>query len=299
MKKEKDNEDEEIMRAYMNYLANEEMVNLFSKPEFKDEAEQKRAISALIEVLHNDPECLPILGFFLREGYKETPPIWTAEVIYKTAEAIEVNIKIAMGSLRPKKLEMLKVQLDTIRLTLGIRSDKPVIKNAVERVKEKLLWYEEHINSLLEEEKSAAKESGYFKNPNILEESKIVFKPEAIPQIFDILKDHFPKTQQGELKRIIETGDNSKEALFFMGSGNRLADAFKQLYVGDFITGCEKKELEGWIAKNFQFRWRQEVKNFSARYLNDIISTPKDKCENPLLNLRRSKENGSYIIEKA
>lgn len=130
-------------------------------------------------------------------------------------------------------------------------------------------------------------------------EIKPVLKPEAVQTVFDILKDFFKEEQKKELKQLLKTGNNTGEHLIFLDNGNRLADAFKQLKNADIITGCEKKELEYWIGKNFKFRHRQEIKEYKPRYLNDIISTNKDKCQNPLLNVTTERATGVIKITKA
>lgn len=127
-------------------------------------------------------------------------------------------------------------------------------------------------------------------------DTKPVFNTEKVAEIFDILKVFFNPEHQKKLESILSTGDNLSEPLLFLENGNRLADAFKQLYNADFITGCQKKELEKWIAQNFNYRYRNEVKAFKIRYLNDIISTNNDNCKKPILNVVKS--NGVYIISK-
>jgi hypothetical protein len=130
-------------------------------------------------------------------------------------------------------------------------------------------------------------------------ERKPVLKPEAVKSVFDILKDFFSTVQQNELKQLLETGSNNSQHLIFLDNGNRLADAFKQLIKADVITQCEQKELESWIAINFKYTYRKAVKEYSTRYLNDIISTNKDKCQNPLLNVKTDKTTGEIKITKA
>ena len=130
-------------------------------------------------------------------------------------------------------------------------------------------------------------------------EIKPVLKPEAVQTVFDILKDFFSTEQQSELKQLLETGNNTGKHLIFLDNGNRLADAFKQLKNKDIITGCDKKELEIWIGKNFKFRYRKEIREYKPHYLNDIISTNKDKCQNPLLNVTTERATGVIKITKA
>lgn len=130
--------------------------------------------------------------------------------------------------------------------------------------------------------------------PNIVP----IFTPEYIPQIFDLLKGFFSLPNQNELLKILQTGGNASKCLLFSDSGSRLADAFKQLYDCDIIKGCQKKELENWISQNFQYRYRDKVTKFTPRYLNDIISSNKDKCQKPILNIKLEKATGNFIISK-
>jgi hypothetical protein len=130
-------------------------------------------------------------------------------------------------------------------------------------------------------------------------ERKPVLKPESVNAVFDILKDFFSPIQQNELKLLLETGINNSQHLIFLDNGNRLADAFKQLKKADLITQCEQKELESWIEINFKYTYRKAVKEYSPRYLNDIISTNKDKCQKPLLNVLKDKTTGEIKIIKA
>lgn len=128
---------------------------------------------------------------------------------------------------------------------------------------------------------------------------KPIFKPEALRQIFDLLKDFFSFEHQKELLHILETGDNAREQLIFKDTGNRLADAFKQLHSADFITSCPKNVLENWVRLNFAYSPKGKVNKFKTRYLNDIISTNKDKCKKPILNVKLDKSKGVYVIGKA
>jgi hypothetical protein len=100
------------------------------------------------------------------------------------------------------------------------------------------------------------------------EKNKPIFKPEAIPDIFNLIKGFFDEKEHVELKRILKTGDDVKGPLLFKDNGNRLADAFKQLINGDIITACEKKELEFWIRKNFVYRSDGKIKKAMCCSLN-------------------------------
>jgi hypothetical protein len=127
---------------------------------------------------------------------------------------------------------------------------------------------------------------------------KPVFKSEYAPQIFEILKDFFGKEQQAELDLLLKTGNGNSEHLIFRDSGNRLADAFKQLIEADLITQCNKKGLENWISHNFKYTQNDRIKEYKPRYLNDIISSKCDKCKKPLLNVKPNRSTGEIIITK-
>lgn len=123
-------------------------------------------------------------------------------------------------------------------------------------------------------------------------------KVEVQSIVFDILKDFFDEEQQGELKQLLETGKNTSKHLIFFDNGNRLADVFKQLKKADLITKCTQSELESWIKTNFMYLNRKQVKEYTARYLNDIISSNKDKCQRPILNVILDKTTGKMRITK-
>ena len=138
-----------------------------------------------------------------------------------------------------------------------------------------------------------------LKTETSVTEIKPIFNPEAILRIFDLLKPFFIRDHQIQLKQILEIGNDATEPLIFLDNGNRLADAFKQLIKVDIITGCKQKDLENWIGRNFRYIHRKQIKSFTTRYLSDIISTNNDKCQNPILNVKRDKETGMYLINKA
>jgi hypothetical protein len=133
---------------------------------------------------------------------------------------------------------------------------------------------------------------------NALPVIRPIFSSEYIPLIYVILKDFFPKAQQPALLRIFETGGNANKSLSFMDKGARLADMFKKLIEADIIKGCGKKELEIWIGQNFQYRHQTEMKKFTQRYLSDIISSKKIKCQKPILIVKDNKETGGLLITK-
>jgi hypothetical protein len=127
---------------------------------------------------------------------------------------------------------------------------------------------------------------------------KPIFNPESVPTIFDSLKCFFTAEHQKILLHILNTGGDSNEPLIFLDNGNRLADSFKQLYNCGMITCCEKKELENWICRNFRYRYRQNIVAFTIHYLNLIISTNKDLCQNPIIDVKKDRITGHIVISK-
>jgi len=138
------------------------------------------------------------------------------------------------------------------------------------------------------------KEKHEFKLPGI----RPVFASESRSEIFEILRDFFSLEDQIELLALLEGGENAPKPLLFLDSSNRLADAFKQLFDCDIIKGCQKKELEAWICKNFLYRYRDKINVFKPRSVSDIISTTKDKCQRPILNVKQDKSTGNFLISK-
>ena len=129
-------------------------------------------------------------------------------------------------------------------------------------------------------------------------EVKPIFKPEMIDTIFDLLKDFFSIEQQKDFKTFIETGNNVNEKLLFLDNGNRLADAFKQLKNADFITGCNQTDLINCIEKNFNYRYRNEVKSYRTKYLESIISTNKELCQKPIFLVKANSITKNIITRK-
>lgn len=129
-------------------------------------------------------------------------------------------------------------------------------------------------------------------------ESKPKFKQELQEDIYSILKDFFDINERNQLWQLIETGNDLDKPILFLGNGNRLADTFKQFIKADVITGCQQNQLEGWIVKNFQYIRQGKTHSFTPRYLNDIISTKKDLCRKPLLNVTVAKVTGQIQIRR-
>jgi len=111
-------------------------------------------------------------------------------------------------------------------------------------------------------------------------------KTEAIPIIFEILKDFFDARSQNEFKTILETFGNTNEKLNFKSNGNQLADTFKKLFDNHFITGLQKNDLINWIALNFNFLYRSKVTDFKTKTLELIISGNQNPCKNPIIEIK-------------
>ena len=107
-------------------------------------------------------------------------------------------------------------------------------------------------------------------------ESKIMFKD--YEKIYNVLQNYFDEGDRAALKSILQSGKDTETPLVFLSSGNRLADAFKNLFESQYITGCKKQDLEKWILLNFRYKQGNTAKGYTAKYLNDIISTNKDSC---------------------
>jgi hypothetical protein len=137
------------------------------------------------------------------------------------------------------------------------------------------------------------------KTGSLKTEMKPIFKPDDVQTVFELLKNFFVAEHQSQLYHMLTTGNDANGSLIFLDNGNRLADSFKQLIDADIITGCQKKELENWIFRNFKYRNNQRIKEFTPRYLNDIISTTNDLCRNPILNVTRDRTTGNVLIKRA
>lgn len=87
-----------------------------------------------------------------------------------------------------------------------------------------------HIDELLnfiEEKVLLSSQQADTRTEDEIIELKPVLKPEAVPIVFEIIKDYFKPEQQTALKQVIETGNKANEKLLFKDNGNRLTDTFK------------------------------------------------------------------------
>jgi hypothetical protein len=127
-------------------------------------------------------------------------------------------------------------------------------------------------------------------------EFKPIFKPDAIPQIFAILKDFFVLDEQPELKTLLESGGNVEKVLLFNGAGKTLLDTFKQLLSGQFLMVSSQKDLQKWLSKNFMYLDnKSNSKQLTAKYASTIISeTNRAAKGNRLIDV--TEKNGKFEI---
>ena len=125
-----------------------------------------------------------------------------------------------------------------------------------------------------------------------------VFAQDYLHEVYEIIRNFFSPEDQASLLFMLENSSDVEKPLVFLDTGNRLADAFKQLYDANIILGCQKKELESWICRNFAYVYQNNVKPFIPKYLNEIISTTKDKCKRPFLDARFDKTLNKNILIK-
>ena len=144
-------------------------------------------------------------------------------------------------------------------------------------------------------EKLSADQQPDMPSPEI---GRPVFAQDYLHEVYEIIRDFFSAEDQIDLLYLLENSSNVQKPLVFLDAGNRLADAFKQLYGADIIRGCQKKELESWICLNFAYVYRDKVRPFIPKYLNEIISTTKDKCKRPFLDVKFDKAQNKYILIK-
>jgi hypothetical protein len=154
-------------------------------------------------------------------------------------------------------------------------------------------------NILDEFEKAVSKiiepKQNTFEEPEKEEtKSKPVFKEGVAEQFFDLMKDYFSEEHQPALQNLLTTGAERTQPLLFNGPGNRLADAFKQLYLSNLIISCNKAELENWIQTNFKYRDKGAAKSYTEKYLQDIISSNTKVCQSPLLDVK--KRDGQFFL---
>lgn len=100
--------------------------------------------------------------------------------------------------------------------------------------------------------------------------------PHLNPEAFNALKSYFKEGSHQALMTLLKTGNTSDKPLLFIGCGNQLAYALKQLFESAFITQCNKKQFKEWIMLNFEYQEDgKRVKQFKMDYLNKITAKEK------------------------
>jgi hypothetical protein len=126
------------------------------------------------------------------------------------------------------------------------------------------------------------------------EEQTPVFKEGVAAEFYDLVKDYFKPDHHPHLKSLLTGESTANYPLVFSGTGNQLADAFKQLFEANLIIGCSKAQLISWMLEHFAYIDKGAVKNYSEKYLLDIISSNTKTCQSPILDIR--KKDGQFII---
>lgn len=121
------------------------------------------------------------------------------------------------------------------------------------------------------------------------------FKEQFIEDFLQLMKSYFSEAHHEQLSSIVHRNEPSETQLIFIGNGNQLADAFKQLYEANLIVGCKKSDLEKWIARHFLYATGDTPKEYTEGWLSSIISTDTKICKSPILEVR-IKDNFPTII---
>lgn len=146
---------------------------------------------------------------------------------------------------------------------------------------------------LAEVEQSVAKvlrqdDSAVAKTSMLISRATPTFKEGIKIDFYNLIREHFSADEKERLKDLLNSPASSVEPLEFHGAGNQLADAFKQLFDSNLIVGCNKAELEAWIMQHFRFRDGNNVKSYTEKYLQDMISSNTKACQSPLFDVRKT-----------
>lgn len=132
------------------------------------------------------------------------------------------------------------------------------------------------------------------------------FNEQAKEDFLQLIKPYFSAEHFAQLSALINTDTQPENQLIFKGNGNQLADAFKQLYEANLITGCKKSDLEKWILKHFLYGTGDRASEYTEGWLSSIISSDTKVCKSPILEVRikdkvpfivptvRNKKNNKY-----
>lgn len=107
-------------------------------------------------------------------------------------------------------------------------------------------------------------------------------------QFYSIFKSYFAQEEHLLLSNLLFEGEVPSQHLIFRGNGNQLADAFRQLFEANMIVGCQKTDLESWIAPKFLYISKKgDTSEFTEGYLNGLISTNSRPCKSPILKIEQ------------
>jgi hypothetical protein len=163
---------------------------------------------------------------------------------------------------------------------------------------EEVLKYHRYLSEQISGQPLSKSKTDILQTNNVVLAVKPKIVSEHLETIKQLLFGYFNDSDQEELSTLLSSGEDALKPLVFNGNGNILADVFKQLIKTYNITGCNQIELEGWISRNFSYTWRGSIKPFTKKYLNGIISTNKDLCRRPIVDIKLNRDTGKYLISK-
>lgn len=168
-------------------------------------------------------------------------------------------------------------------------------------LKELIREAEEHLDKQEQQEPVSREINEIQEEPKATidnEDTRIVpgprFSDGTVDQLFPVLKAYFDPADHPPLQKLLHENQPPENPLLFLGNGNQLADAFKQLYEANLIVGCSKAELEKWITLRFLYQYKNLKKEYTEGYLNGIISSDIRPCRSPILEVK--KQDGRYTI---
>lgn len=149
-----------------------------------------------------------------------------------------------------------------------------------------------------EQHQEAELEPSIPKRKRIFEKKSSILKSGTVNEFFDIIKEYFSEDQRKPLYSLLYDNKGPSSSLLFTGNGKQLADAFKQVYEANLIPGYKKIELEEWIAEYFKYTYKEMPRDYTAGYLNGIISTDDEvsSCKSPIIDVKRDSEDNFHII---
>lgn len=159
------------------------------------------------------------------------------------------------------------------------------LKDTIRAREKTLMEFEQSVLKVIPNNREQEKPT--INKPVNREEAKPVFKEGIAEKFYDLIKDYFKSEDQQLLKNLLTTGSNSSEPLIFKGQGNKLSDAFKQLFEANLIISCNKSELIEWILLHFKYIDKGSVRSYTEKYLQDIISSNTKSCQSPILDVRQ------------